>query len=307
MLYEGTMKRALASAAILFAVACGSISPGPIGTTLNLYQLKFKVMDAVGIPAYCDPDFYPVVREGGEQANAIAEYPKIRAQADLYAAILAHEHLAGGDTDAQKMTIYRAYKLQRAVPLTQNGDEYDFEFRSQWETRSLASPVSMPKSDIVLVKGTVRIDGVVNVTSNTPSGPPPCPICLASSTLIATPSGEVRVIDVRAGMLVWTALQNGKREAARVVEVGSTAVPAGHLMVRLRLADGRELLASPGHATADGRQLGSLAIGDRVDGSTVVFWDLVPYSGERTYDLLPAGSTGTYWANGILLASTLTR
>jgi hypothetical protein len=32
---------------------------------------------------------------------------------------------------------------------------------------------------------------------------------------------------------------------------------------------------------------------------------LVPYAGGRTWDLLPAGATGSYWANGILLASTL--
>jgi hypothetical protein len=78
-------------------------------------------------------------------------------------------------------------------------------------------------------------------------------------------------------------------------------------MVHLVLADGRELLASPGHRTADGRQLGSLARGDSLDGSTITTWELVPYSGDHTYDLLPAGETGTYWANGILLSSTLHR
>jgi hypothetical protein len=76
-------------------------------------------------------------------------------------------------------------------------------------------------------------------------------------------------------------------------------------MVHLVLADGRELLASPGHRTADGRQLGSLARRDSLDGSTIVTWELVPYAGDRTYDLLPAGPTGHYWANGILLSSTL--
>jgi hypothetical protein len=82
-------------------------------------------------------------------------------------------------------------------------------------------------------------------------------------------------------------------------------VPAGHLMVRLALADGRVLLASPGHRSADGRPLGTLAPGDRLDGSRIVAWELVPYGSDRTYDLLPAGPTGTYWANGVLLSSTL--
>jgi len=78
-------------------------------------------------------------------------------------------------------------------------------------------------------------------------------------------------------------------------------------MVHLVLADGRELLASPGHRTADGRALGDLQKGDELDGSTITHWALVPYAGERTYDLLPAGPTGRYWANGILLSSTLSR
>jgi hypothetical protein len=106
-------------------------------------------------------------------------------------------------------------------------------------------------------------------------------------------------------MMVWTAGDDGSRIAAPVQEVGSMQVPASHRMVHLALADGRELLASPGHRTAGGRQLGSLAVGESLDGSTIVRWELVPYSGQRTYDLRPAGGTGTYWANGILLSSTL--
>ena len=115
----------------------------------------------------------------------------------------------------------------------------------------------------------------------------------------------MRVTEVRVGMMVWTASSDGSRVAAPVAEVGSMPVPAGHLMVHLVLADGRELLVSPGHRTADGRPLGSLAVGEEVDGSTITLWELVPYAGDRTYDLLPAGPTGHYWANGVLLSSTL--
>src|SRR5437879_10855380 len=96
--------RVVASVGAMLLVACGSASPSPVGSPLGVYELKFKVIDVVGMPFYCDPDFYPVAREGGEQASATAEYPKIRAQADLYAAIVAHEHLPSGDlTDAQKL------------------------------------------------------------------------------------------------------------------------------------------------------------------------------------------------------------
>jgi hypothetical protein len=293
---NNNMARVLAALALLFAIACGAAAPSPVGNPHTVDELKFKVIDAVGAPLYCDPDFYPVARQGGEEANAIAQYPTIRAQSDRYATIVAHEHLPSGDlSDAQKLTLYRAYKLLTALRWTQSGSYYPFELRVQNQT----------KTAIELVKGTVRIDGVVSVTSKEPSGPPPCPICMAANTLIATPNGSVRVTDIEPGMLVWTASADGKRVAAVVVEVGNTPVPAGHLMVRLRLADGRELLASPGHQTADGRSLGSLAVGDMVDGSAVSFWDVVPYADDRTYDLLPAGATGTYWANGIQLSSTL--
>lgn len=288
--------RMAALVGFVLLVACGAASGSPVGTPLNVYELKFKVMDTVGTPVYCDPDFYPVAREGGEQASAVSQYPSIRAQADLYAAIAAHEHLPGGDlTDAQKLTVYRAYKLLNALVLTQNGNEHAFEVRAR----------SATQSTVELVKGTVRVDGVVTVSSRAASGPPNCPICLAASTLISTPGGAVRVVDITAGMLVWTTDRHGNRIAATVLEVGSTQVPAGHLMVHLVLADGRELLVSPGHKTADGRPLGSLSAGDRLDGSTVKLWELIPYDGDRTYDLLPAGATGAYWANGVLLSSTL--
>src|SRR6266850_3719385 len=125
-------RRAVASLGAVLLVACGAASPSPVGSPQSVYELKFKVMDAVGTPVYCDPDFYPIARDGGEQANAITEYPKIRAQADLYAAIVAHEHLPSGDlTDTQKLTVYRADKLLNALVLTQNGNEYAFEFRAQ--------------------------------------------------------------------------------------------------------------------------------------------------------------------------------
>ena len=38
-----------------------------------------------------------------------------------------------------------------------------------------------------------------------------------------------------------------------------------------------------------------------------VFWlvERLAYTGHATFDLLPAGDTGFYWANGILIGSTL--
>jgi hypothetical protein len=179
------------------------------------------------------------------------------------------------------------------VKLTADADGYTFDYE-------IATP-----TDFFQVAGTVSAGGRVTVTSRTKAFRPNCPICLAASTMIATPRGRVRVDDVGVGMIVWTEDRNGRRVAEPVVKAGSMDAPAGHRMVHLRLADGRELLASPGHPTADGRALGSLVVGDTLDGSRVTWSELVPYAADRTYDLLPGGPTGRYWANGILLASTL--
>jgi hypothetical protein len=291
------MRRAIAPLVAVFALACGSATPAPVGSPLSITQLKFAVIDAVGAPVYCDPDFYPLARLGGEQASAIAQYPAIRADAEVYATIVAHEHLPSADlTDAEKLVLYRAWKLLNALTLNQTGSDYSFSYRVLSKSGA---------ASYLMVVGTVRVDGVVSVSSRTPTGAPPCPICLAAATLIATPAGNVRVTDIKPGMIVWTVGASGARIAAPVLEVGSIEVPAGHLMVHLVLADGRDLLASPGHRTADGRQLGSLAAGNDLDGSTITRWELVPYAGDRTYDLLPGGPTGHYWANGILLSSTL--
>jgi hypothetical protein len=70
------------------------------------------------------------------------------------------------------------------------------------------------------------------------------------------------------------------------------------------LADGRYVEASAGHPTSTGRTVGSLRPGDLLDGSRVIALDSIPYAGD-TWDLLPAGPTGVYWANDVLLASTL--
>jgi hypothetical protein len=290
------MRRSIACLFLAAAMACGSITPAPVGAPMTIDQLKFQVVDKVGTPVFCDPDFYPVARLGGEESNAIKMYPQIQANAELYAAIITHQHLPSGDlTDAQKLTVYRAYKQLQALSLTRSGDRYTFQYH--------ASVLDQTQ----VVSGTVTVDGVVAITSMAPSGPPPCPICLAAATLIATPSGLVRVTDVQPGMLVWTSSAGGRRVATSVLEIGSTPVPAGHQMVHLVLADGRELLASPGHRTADGRPLGTLSVGDRLDGSTIKVWEMIPYAGDRTYDILPAGPTATYWANGIMLSSTLKR
>lgn len=132
-----------------------------------------------------------------------------------------------------------------------------------------------------------------------------CPICLAVGTLIDTPAGAVAVQRLQKGMSVWTITTSGERIAGTIIAAGKTPVPPTHQMVRLVLADGRTVLVSPGHPTIDGRNVGELAVNDRYDGTRVISVDRISYSGGATYDILPSGETGFYWANGILLDSTL--
>jgi hypothetical protein len=128
--------------------------------------------------------------------------------------------------------------------------------------------------------------------------------CLAASDRIATPAGPVPVTQLRQGTLVWTLDRTGRRFAAPIMLVSHTLAPPGHTVLRLLLSDGRIVEASAAHPTADGRHVGELRPGDLLDGGTVSAVQPVPYVGD-TWDLLPAGPTGAYWADGILLGSTL--
>jgi hypothetical protein len=104
---------------------------------------------------------------------------------------------------------------------------------------------------------------------------------------------------------VWTTDVNGRRVEAAILRVGRASVPETHEVVRLVLDDGRAVTVSPGHPLADGRLVGDLRPGDLVDGGWVVSADLVRYGRPTTFDLLPSGDSGAYFADGILLGSTL--
>jgi hypothetical protein len=135
-----------------------------------------------------------------------------------------------------------------------------------------------------------------------------CPLlkCLSSETTVATPSGEVLVRELVVGSLVWTVGEDGNRVAAPLLRTSRLDASPGHTMSRVVLDDGRQLLASPGHPTClKGLSVGALAAHARFDHSVVVTADVVPYRGAQTFDILPAGRSGCYWANGVLVGSTL--
>ena len=132
-----------------------------------------------------------------------------------------------------------------------------------------------------------------------------CPICLSENTVIDTPNGPINVKELKTGMTVLTQDSSGHKQTAIILKTGRTLVPTDHIMVHVVLADKRELYVSPNHPTSDGRLFGGLLVGDDLDGSKIKSAYQVPYNGTYTYDILPSGQTGFYWANGILVASTL--
>ncbi|HVN65033.1 MAG TPA: hypothetical protein VMT31_00255 [Methanomicrobiales archaeon] len=288
----------LASALLLAGcLAPGGGGPTPTPTPVTTHtpaQLKYLLLDHYGESRffYCDPDYYPVAR-GDEQARAIETFPPIENETDVFSAITARKGFQPPYSDDTKLVIYREYKKLNAIPLGPVGDgTYSFSLR-------LGNTVQG-----MMASGNIRIDGTI-LSEHTENAILTCPICLSGETIIDTPSGPMAVKDIREGMLVWTVGPGGTGEAVPVLRVEKIPAPKGHRLVRLRLSDGRELLASPGHPLADGRLLGTLSPDDVVDGARVTAADLVPFTGEYTYDILPAGDTGRYRANGIPLGSTL--
>jgi hypothetical protein len=281
-------------AALVAALACTQSSVTS-DTVLTPTQLKYT-LDGSFMIFFCDPDYYPIAR-GDEQQKAIDSFPAIAADAERFNAILAHLGWSGRTdfTPAEKLAIYREDKRLNAISLTAAGSAYTFELRASNGDKSVDS-----------VSGDIDPHGRVTLRKRT-AGFGSCPICLSESTRIATPEGDVAVRELREGVVVWTEDLLGRRIAAPVLRMGHVPVPVSHRFVHLRLSDGRDLLASPGHPTGDGRALGDLVPGDALDGAKVIEAVRLPASGAATYDLLPAGPTGHYWANGILIGSTLVR
>lgn len=284
----------LALALLLAACSAGVATPTPSPQPLTVPQLKYRVIDDVGAPMFCDRDFYPIARQD-EREIARQRFPDLQRDTETFPVIVARLKLAPPYTPDQQLAIYREWKTLEALPLGSVGPgTWGFDYVAQ-------RPASLGEH----VFGRAFADGKVVVLSRAAAGPPNCPICLAFGTRIATPRGEVAVEDLRVGDVVWTMGERGERAAAPLIAVGSMPVPVTHEVVHVALEDGRIVLVSPGHPTADGRRIGDLVAGDALDGARVVSVERVRYASGATYDILAAGATGGYWANGVLLGSTL--
>jgi|SRR6266540_3161902 len=274
------------------------VPPTPIPTlpsaAFSPTELKYKVLEKFPDFFFCDPDFYPIAI-GDEADLARQRFPELQTNQEEFQTILTHNGLSGSTTftDEQKLLIYREHKKLNAIYFEQVNDKYQFQIQTGSEGQQGS-----------VVTGTIDGNGSIKIQKQEP-GFPTCPICLAAGTLIDTPRGAVSVENLRVGNSVWTMNGSGERVAGTILRTSHVFVPASHQVIHVILSDGRELWASPGHPTADARALGSLNVNDLLDGARVIKVERLSYAGTATYDLLPSGDTGFYWANGILMGSTL--
>ena len=272
--------------------------PTPIPTlpsgSLSPTELKYAVLNQFPDFFFCDPDFYPIARED-EMTLTLQRFPELQANQEEFQAILIQNGLAGvtSFSDDQKLLIYREHKKLNAIYFELVRDQFKFQIQTGSEGQSGE-----------VITGTIDGNGSITIEERK-AGFPMCPICLVAGTLIETPRGAVGVEYLRVGDPVWTMNEAGQRVSAVILQAGSVRVPATHQVIHIQLSDGRELWASPGHPTADGRRLDDLNVGDILDGASVTVIGTMRYQGTATFDILPSGSTGFYWANGFLLGSTL--
>lgn len=142
----------------------------------------------------------------------------------------------------------------------------------------------------------------LNETADKPKN---CPICLASNTNIATPMGEINVKNIAVGMSVWSQNKHGEKIKSIIIAVSHTPVPKTHRIVHLVLSDGREVWVSPDHPTVNGVPIQQLRAGDPYNDAFVRISEIIRYWDQETHDILPDSDTGYYWANGVLLGSSL--
>lgn len=257
-------------------------------------ELKYRLLAQFPALFFCDPDYYPVARMD-ELELAKQRLPELQANAEEFNTILEHHNLAGlsSFSGEQILLIYREHKKLAALHFTLLNEGYQFQLLS-----------AKTEGNGELVTGLIDRGGDITIQQRQPAIAT-CPICLAAGTQIDTPSGPIPVENLRVGMPVWTLDRTGMRIATTILRVSRTIVPSRHQVVQLTLDDGRQLWVSAGHPIGDGRTVGQVQVGDNLDGARVLSVERVFYAGYATYDLLPAGETGFYWANRILIASTL--
>ncbi len=129
--------------------------------------------------------------------------------------------------------------------------------------------------------------------------------CLVGDAVISTKKGDVPVSQLKKGDIVFSLNKEGALIEVPIILVSKTKVGANHQFLHISMEDGRELKVSPLHPDSKYQPLQNLKKGDVLDGKKIYSIKLVPANVTYTYDILPKGPTGIYWANGIPIGSTL--
>jgi hypothetical protein len=293
----------------LTLVRCGQpdmpSAPAISETPLNVVALEYRLIDFLtdgrGFSAvdHCDYEYDPVFQaEGFEERGRLRIAEFARDNSEGLALIQKTVGLLSDPATLNTTDTLALYHEIRTLGESVYLHDYA-NARHHFMTR-IKNATGSP----IRVEGTISDYGAIEVLSQEPEYFT-CPACLATGTRIDTPGGPVAVQDLRVGDVVWTRRSDGTRVAAPLLRVSRTAVPAEHLVVRVELDDGRSVTASLRHPTIDGRTFADLSASDSLDGGVISRLDLLPYSADYTYDLLPAGETGWYWADGVLIGSTL--
>lgn len=135
-----------------------------------------------------------------------------------------------------------------------------------------------------------------------PKGCPEC-VCASPDTPIATPSGPRPIASLRAGDLVYS-MHHGQRVAVPLRSTQRVKAKAHHV-IQVELETGATLRISAPHPTADGRTFGDLTAGGVLGGVRIQRVTVVPYPHAATFDILPESDSGTYFAAGVLIGSTM--
>ncbi len=268
-----------------------SPTPSPTYIILPLIELKYRLEEKFGKATFCGP---PVLSSDYED-ELIKQFPAVSSDIEEFTEILKRLNIAnnGSWTDQEKLAAVNEHNRLSAISLEPSNGKHKFSIRS----------VSQDKDEFIY-EGFIAQNGEITITKQE-SYPYGCPICLAGSTLIDTPAGLIPVKNILVGMPIWTTDRTGHRIFGVVTQTSKVPVPPTHQMIHLVLDDGRELFASPKHSTIDGRTVRDLIANDPYDGAHVLTAERITYGDVATYDILPSGETGFYWANGILLDSTL--
>lgn len=128
--------------------------------------------------------------------------------------------------------------------------------------------------------------------------------CLSSESKIKTIDGYREITKLETGDLIAT-VDKGDTLFHPILQINKVEVTK-HTLSLVEFTNGIKITVSPEHPTADYKSsLSNLKAGDSLDGMIVSKVEKMKYEGSYTYDILPAGSTGSYWVNGVHMGSTL--